>query len=101
MSKKEMIALVNKIEELKDENHRLLIGRDRLKSQILAANNENCGTAIKLDSGTQFKVFDRSTKRFGELSMIQMENNPMETMIDIIKEEAHIAVSENTKQGGL
>jgi len=51
-----------------------------------------------LDSGTQFKIFDRMTNHIKELTAKQIENNAMECFANILLEETNIALAENAGQ---
>jgi len=48
-----------------------------------------------LDSGTQFKIFDRMMKRAKELTAKQLENKAMEEFAGILLEETEAALAEN------
>jgi len=49
MKNKKMIQLVDRIEELEDENHRLMIERDLLKNQVSTIRAETVDTLLYQD----------------------------------------------------
>ena len=50
----------------------------------------------KIDSGTQFKIFDRALGDLqNQLSKEDIENKPMEAIMERIAEETAIALAEN------